>query len=59
MQKTIAEEPILNAPADYEAVIEQCLAEMKRLQEQRNRDQVEIDRLKAETQAMLAKLKAT
>jgi Tfp pilus assembly protein PilN len=58
MQKAIAEEQTLNTPADYEATIEQCLAEMKRLQEQRDRDQTEIDRLKAETQAILAKLKA-
>ena len=43
--------------AEYEAAIEQSLAEMKRLREQMNEDQEEIDRLKAETQSILAELR--
>jgi Tfp pilus assembly protein PilN len=40
-----------------EAAIEQCWAELQRLRKQIDADQAEIDRLKAETQAMLASLK--
>ncbi len=43
---------------EYEAAIEECLAQMKRLQEQIDKDQVEIDRLKVETRAILAQMKA-
>jgi hypothetical protein len=44
--------------AEYEAAIEQCLAEMERLQQQIKRDQAEIDSLKAETRAILAMMRA-
>jgi hypothetical protein len=43
--------------AEYEVAIEQCLAEMKRLREQMDEDQQEIDRLKTETQAIIAELR--
>jgi hypothetical protein len=58
MENTIATEVALETPADYEAAIEQCLAEMQRLHEQIVRDQEDIDRLRAETKALLAELKA-
>ncbi len=48
----------LKTPADYEAAIEQCLSEMARLQQQMRNDQAEIDQLKTETRALLAKMKA-
>lgn len=38
--------------AEYEAAIEQMLAEMKRLNQQIQDDQAEIDRLKVETATM-------
>jgi hypothetical protein len=44
--------------AEFEAAIEQCLAEMERLQQQIKTDQAEIDSLKAETRAILAKMRA-
>jgi ABC-type Zn uptake system ZnuABC Zn-binding protein ZnuA len=44
--------------AEYEAAIDQCLAEMERLQQQIRNDEAEIGRLKAETRALLAKMKA-
>ncbi|MBI1924494.1 hypothetical protein HYR99_09610 [Candidatus Poribacteria bacterium] len=58
MKAMISSQPTLETAADYEAAIEQCLAEMKRLNEQLKQDQADIDRLKAETRAMLAKMKA-
>lgn len=58
MADTITTEVSLKTPADYEAAIDQCLAEMQRLHEQMERDQEDIDRLRAETKALLAALKA-
>ena len=49
MENTITTEGSLKTPADYEAVIEQCLADMQHLHEQMERDQEDIDRLRAET----------
>jgi hypothetical protein len=58
MENTIATEVSLKTRADYKAAIEQCLAEMQRLHEQMARDQEDIDRLRAETKALLAALQA-
>lgn len=58
MDETALPQPALQTAADYEAAIEQCLAQMKRVQDQIDKDQADIDRLKAETRAMLARLKA-
>jgi hypothetical protein len=43
--------------AEYEIAIERCLEQMKRLREEINAEDQEIDRLKAETQAILAELR--
>ena len=43
--------------AEYELAIEHCLEEMKRLRVQMNADQVDIDRLRMETQAILTELR--
>jgi seryl-tRNA synthetase len=56
MENTIATEISLKTRADYKAAIAQCLAEMQRLHEQMARDQEDIDRLRAETKALLAAL---
>ena len=58
MENTIATDVSLKMRADYEAAIEQCLAEMRRLHEQMARDQEDIDRLRVETTALLAALQA-
>jgi hypothetical protein len=58
MENTIATEISLKTRADYEAAIEQCLTEMQRLHAQMERDQEDIDRLRAETKALLAALQA-
>jgi hypothetical protein len=57
MENTITTEVSLKTPSDYEAAIEQCLAEMQRLHEEMERDQEDIDRLRTETKALLAELK--
>jgi hypothetical protein len=57
MEHTATTEGSLKTPADYEAAIEQYLAEMQRLHEQIARDQDDIDRLRVETTALLAALK--
>ena len=58
MENTIATEVSLKTRADYQAAIEQYLTEMQRLHEQMERDQEDIDRLRAETKALLAALQA-
>lgn len=58
MKNSIATEVSLKTRADYKAAIEQCLAEMQRLHEQTERDQEDIDRLRAETKTLLAVLQA-
>ena len=44
---------------ELQAGIAQCLAEIEQLREQMSRDQVEIDRSRKRTRALLAELKAT
>jgi hypothetical protein len=44
--------------ADFEAFLDQCLAEMARANEQMKKDQAEIERLKAKTQATMESIKA-
>jgi len=58
MENTIATEVSLKTRADYKVAIEQCLAEMQRWHAQMVRDQEAIDRLQAETKALLAPLQA-
>lgn len=40
--------------SEYEAIIEQLLAEMRSLNEMMERDRIEIDRIKAETKILKA-----
>ena len=52
----------LNKPSpitesEFEKAIELCLTEMRRTREQMNNDQQDIDRLKTETQAIIAELR--
>lgn len=44
--------------AEYRAAIRQCIARMDRIQEQMGKDQRDIERLQAETRAILTQLKA-
>ncbi len=58
MSKTIIPNVTTNEAGDYEEAINQMLAEMKQANEKMDRDQEEIERLKAETREILARLKA-
>jgi hypothetical protein len=58
IENIIVTEVSLKTRADDQAAIEQCLTEMQRLHEQMERDQEDIDRLRAETKAHLAELQA-
>lgn len=46
------------ADAEYEAAVDNLIAEMKRIREKMADDQREIERLRAETRAILAQMKA-
>lgn len=57
MDKTWKWEPTADEVADIEEAIQQCVAEMERATEQMTRDQGDIEKLKAETRAILAALR--
>lgn len=44
--------------AKMDAAIKECISEMERARKRMKNDQAEIDRLKAQTRAMLAQMKA-
>lgn len=44
--------------AERKAAVHECIAEIDRVRKQMETDQVEIDRLKAETREMLGRLRA-
>lgn len=58
MSKDITIEPTAEEAAQIEAASKELLAEIKRANDQMASDQQEIDRLKTQTRAILAKLKA-
>ncbi len=58
MSKDITIEPTAEEAAQIEAATKELLAEIKRANDQMANDQQEIDRLKTQTRAILAKLKA-
>ena len=58
MDKTLDSDISPDETADIKAAIEETCAEIARAVEQMRKDQEEIDQLKAETRAMLEKLKA-
>ena len=58
MDKPLISDLSADEAADIESAIEDTCAEIARSIEQMRKDQAEIDRLKAETRAMLEQLKA-
>lgn len=58
MDKTTSLDVTPDEAAALEGAIAKLVAKIKRATKQMKSDQAEIDRLKAETRAMLAKLKA-
>ncbi len=57
MDETVTLEIMPKADAEYESAIDSMIAEMKRIRQQMAGDQREIERLRAETSAILAQLK--
>ena len=54
MDKAISPQLSLETPADYEAAIAECLAEMQHLNEQMQNDRADIERLRGEIDALKA-----
>ena len=52
MADSVSSQPTLKSAAEYEAAVEECLSEIRRLNEQMEKDRGEIDKLKAETDAL-------
>src|SRR2546423_10073986 len=58
MSKTVSPDVTADESGEYEESINQMLAEMRQANEKMDRDQEEIERLKAETREILLRLKA-
>ena len=58
MSKTVSPDVTADESGEYEEAINQMLAEMRQANEKMDRDQEEIERLKAETREILSRLKA-
>ncbi|MGH9897370.1 MAG: hypothetical protein ACRD4L_00765 [Pyrinomonadaceae bacterium] len=58
MNKTITSNAAPNESTNYEEAINQMFVEMKQANEKMARDQEEIERLKAETNEIIKRLKA-
>jgi hypothetical protein len=58
MRKTLTPDVAANEDIDYEQAIEQMFDEMRQANAKLERDQEEIERVKAETREILARLKA-
>lgn len=58
MSETLNPEVVADDVTSSEEAVDQMFAEMKRANEKMTRDQEEIERLKAETNEILARLKA-
>jgi hypothetical protein len=59
MSKVKAFEPTVDQRVELEAAIDECLAEMTRAEKRMARRQSAIERLKAETRALLTALDAS
>lgn len=58
MSKTSTPDVVANEDTDYEQAVEQMFDEMRQANEKMERDQEEIELVKAETREILARLKA-
>lgn len=59
MDETLTAAPPVEDAAYYQKAIAECSAEIDRLHEIMAQDQIEIDRSRARTRAMLAEIKAS
>ena len=57
MPEMTVERETSQTEAEYETLLQRCLDEMPRYRRQMEEEQQEIDRLKAETQALLTELR--
>lgn len=57
MEDTVTTQPALKTSADFQAAIDRCLAEIKRLRDLMARDQAAIEESRQRTRAMLDRLK--
>ena len=51
-------DPAADKPSDYETAVVECIERIDRIRVKTAQDQKEIDRLKAETREILARLEA-
>jgi peptidoglycan hydrolase CwlO-like protein len=58
MEESLFSQPTPQTAAEYEAAIDQLLAEMQRLNQKMKEDQSVIDRLKAETETLKRETRA-
>ena len=58
MNDVVSSQSLPQTAADYEAAVEQLLAEMKRLNQQMQNDRTDTERLKDETQTLKAETRA-
>lgn len=58
MDNVISAQPLPQNAADYEAAVEQLLAEVKRLNQHMQSDRADIERLKDETRTLKAETRA-
>ena len=56
MEKTIKIEVPTNESRRMQAAVEECISEMQRANDRMQKDQLEIEHLKAKTRAMLTEL---
>ncbi len=59
MEDALTIKPSTEEAAQFQLAIAQCLMEVDQLREQMSRDQMEIDRSRTRTRALLAELKTT
>lgn len=58
MENLVSSPPSLQTAAEYEAAVEQLLAEIRRLNEQMQDDRLDIERLRIETQMLKVETRA-
>ena len=54
MEDSVSSQPTPETAADFEAAVEECLVEIRRLNEQMQGDRNDIEKLKTETLALKA-----
>ena len=58
MSEARSYDPSVDEPTDYKTAVVECIEKIDRIRQKMAQDQKEIDRLKAETREILARLEA-